>query len=130
MRTSASISSLRPFVGMVVVATLAGCGDSGGGVTTPTPTPTTPACQSTLRLTLAVGETRPLTSEQAACFTIQSPGSTRYVLAGFDTRAVDAAQRGPEPSLSSAPTYTLGSGDAPSMYATPSEQGPASDVTV
>jgi hypothetical protein len=113
MRTSAHLRFVR-FAAPAAILALAACGDSGGGVTTPTPAPTptgpSSSCASTLSLSLTVGEVRPLTSEQAACFTIQTSGSSRYVLAGFDTRAVDGARVGAEPSLSAAPNYVLGSG--------------------
>lgn len=130
MPTADSLRRGAGYLGLTTLAALAACGDAGGGVTAPPTGPATPSCQSTVTLAMAVGESRPLTAEQAACFTVQAAGSTRYVLAGFDTRAVDAARSGPEPSLASAPTYTLGNGGAPSTVAAPSDRPAFSDMVV
>lgn len=121
------VRTLLPLAAMV----LAACGDAGGdrAITGPSGGPSA-SCQSTVTLTLAVGQTRSLSAEQAACFTLQASGSTRYVLAGFDTRAVDAARSGPEPSLSSAPSYVLGAGSAPAAAVAPAPRAPLTDVVV
>lgn len=126
----ASTRTAAGYLGLLATAALAACGDAAGNLTGPPSGPPAASCQSTLTVALAVGEARPLTAEQAACFTVQAPGSTRYVLAGFDTRAVDAARSGPEPSLAGSPTYTLGTGSAPSTVSAPSDRGPLTDVVV
>jgi hypothetical protein len=82
-------------------------GPTGSGAAQPQ---ASTGCSPQLTLDLGVGQTAPLTSEQAACFRLAAHSGARYVLAGFDGRAMDGARQGPEPSISSNAVYVVGDG--------------------
>lgn len=102
----------------------AACGDGGGGGSPTAPAaPGTPvasaACPSQATVNLQPGQRQALTSAQASCFTLAAHAGARYVLAGFDARAVESARGGPEATPSGEPTYLLGDGSPATPTAVP-----------
>lgn len=88
--------STRSLLSVLALSALAACGGAPAGLTGPVD----PACAGAVRVGLAPGETRELTAEQAACFSV---ASGEYALAGFDAR--DAAPGGA--AGGSAPRYRI-----------------------
>ncbi|HSU13340.1 hypothetical protein [Longimicrobium sp.] len=117
---------------------LAACGgDAGGSVTGSTQGPsTTASCAPGATVDLQPGQTASLTAAQAACFQLAPHAGARYALAGFDARAIEGAQAGPEPSLSDEPSYVVGDGSnaaptaAPNLDRLAASAAPAGDVTL
>ncbi|HEU0052477.1 MAG TPA: hypothetical protein VFQ39_04835, partial [Longimicrobium sp.] len=122
---------------LAVLAPLALAACDAGKATAPSAAEPTPSasCQSTLTLDLAVGGTRTLSAEEAACFRLAPHAGARYALAAYDARAVEAARQGPETGLGADPVYSLGDGSSLSPIVLPSasraaDARPALDFTI
>lgn len=111
------------FVAIAAVAlpALAACGDSASSPTeSMTPTPPANTCTPSVTVDLQVGQTMALTSAQAACFALAPHAGARYALAGYDARALEAAERGPGAGPHDEPAYLLGDGAVASAALAPS----------
>jgi hypothetical protein len=85
---------------------LAACGGDAGGAS-PVSADATPACTAAATLSLGVGETAALTSEQAACFSLAAGAGAEYALAGYDARALEASRAGTPAGSLADPRYTI-----------------------
>jgi hypothetical protein len=130
----------RPTLAALCLAALplAACGDAGGASspTSPQGPATAASCAPTATVDLQPGQTASLSAGEAACFRLAPHAGARYALAGFDARAIDGAQAGPEPSLYDQPSYVVGDGSNAAPVAAPNADRvadaarPAPDATL
>ena len=108
-------------VALAATAALNACsgGDAAGGPTGPSIPAAAATCAPAATLDLQPGQTASLTASQAACFRLAPHAGARYALAGFDARAVDAAQAGPEPAASGDAAFVVGDGTGTAPQAAP-----------
>jgi len=109
-----AIRNRTPIAALCLLALpLAACGGDAGGSATAASTPSASVtCAPSATVDLQPGQTASLTAAQAACFQLAPHAGARYVLAGFDARAIEGAQAGPEPSISDQPSYVVGDGSS------------------
>jgi hypothetical protein len=120
MRSARGYRIERGAWALAAALSLAGC-DAGAGVAGPgAEPPASPACQARATVSLAVGETRALSADEAACFRLPARGEARYALAAFDARTVESARTGAEGGHGSEPAYTLGDGSPVTPVVVPS----------
>ncbi len=84
------------------MAALAGC-DAAERVAAPLRA----GCEAAATVELAPGETAVLDEAAAACFSLAARPYAGYVLAGFDTRGMEAARAGVEPGALEEPEYSI-----------------------
>ncbi len=107
------------FLAATATLALAACGGAAAVAG-----PADPGCEGARRLVMEVGATQELSASEAACFVL-APGE--YALAGFDPRAVTAAQGG-VPAEASEPRYRVAdasSGGVRSLVPGTAAAGPA-----
>jgi hypothetical protein len=86
---------------------LAACGDAGGASSPVEVVDAKPACTAAATVSLAVGETRALSSAEAACFRLAAGSGAEYALAGYDARALEASRGGAAAGSLADPQYTI-----------------------
>ena len=101
------MSSIRPLALLLTSAALAACG--GGSAPAPmAPTADAqPACIAAASVSLAPGETRTLSAQEATCFRLAAGDGAEYALAGYDARALEASRAGQPAGTLSDPQYTV-----------------------
>jgi hypothetical protein len=83
------MSRIRPLALLLTSAAgLSACGGSGSGSAPLTVTDAQPGCTAAASVSLAPGETRALTTQEAACFTLAAGDGAEYALAGYDARSL------------------------------------------
>lgn len=96
---------------MAIAGGLSACGGGdAGSPTSPTPPVLAAGCTPTATIDLQPGQTASISAAQAECFRLAPHSGARYALAGFDARAVDGAQAGPEPYFSGDASFLVGDG--------------------
>ena len=96
---------------MALAGGLSACsGGDAGSPTAPAAPVLAAGCSPTATIDLQPGQTASISAAQAECFRLAPHSGARYALAGFDARAVDGAQAGPEPYLSGDASFLVGDG--------------------
>ncbi len=80
---------------------------SGCDAAAPIAAPLDAACEAAAAVDLEPGETTVLDEAGAACFSLAAKAHAGYVVAGFDTRGIEAARHGTEPGWMDEPVYTI-----------------------